>query len=88
MTALLRILDNLDRARRRLLVSIGPPRLTQTLLVQKPLISRKFAKDQVLISVSLVLLDQKIVSRCHRIMLIILDLLDYAIEAIKRLKVW
>jgi len=87
LATLLWILDYLDRACWCLLVSIGSAWLTQSLLVQKSLVSCEFAKDQVLISVSLILLNQKIVGRSHRIVLIILDLFDYSIEAIKRLQI-
>ena len=82
------VLNDLYRACRGLLIGVGPPRLTQTLLVQKTLISRELAKDQVLVSVSLVLLNQKVIGRRHWVMLVIFDLLDDAIEAVKRLKIW
>ena len=68
-------------------VTVCPARLAQALLVQKALISGELAEDQVLICISLVLLDQEVVGRRHWIMLIVLDLFDDAVETIKRLKV-
>ena len=71
-----------------MLVSVSATRLTQALLVKKALISGELAKDQVLICISFILLDQKVIGRRHWIMLVVLDLLDDAIEAVERLQVW
>ena len=87
MASLLWILNNLYRASRRLFVSVSPTRLAQALLVKKAFISGELAKDQVLIRISLILLDQKVVGRRHWIMLIVLDLLNDAIEAFERLQI-
>lgn len=57
------------------------------MLLEESLVSRELSKHEVLISVSLVLLDQEVVSRRHRVMFVVLDLLNDFAEVFEELKV-
>ena len=81
LSTLFGILDDLDGAC-RVLILICPPGFTQTLLLLQSFVSCKLAKNQILIRISLVLLDEEVIGCSHGIVLIISDLLNDAFKAI------